>query len=203
MFVGSERFLLENLRGGGVGCITATGNVNAAAIDRLFREWSTPAAPRLQDEVNAIRAAVEKLPVIPALNDTCVEAGNTLEFPVYAYDPDSNQVTLTGTGEPFVLQANNAFLIPNPAVGNGHVSTLFSWSTVCLAAMAERVRATPFSVLASWRNASFSALGVSGIHWRRSAVRFLPPAAFFSWYYSLSSLPAPPIIRTATLSPLS
>ena len=67
VFVGSERFLLENLRGGGVGCITATGNVNAAAIDRLFRGWRSPDAERLQEEVNAVRAIVEKLPVIPAL----------------------------------------------------------------------------------------------------------------------------------------
>jgi 4-hydroxy-tetrahydrodipicolinate synthase len=67
VFVGSERFLLENMRGGGVGCITATGNVNAAAIDRLFREWRSPSAERLQDEVNAVRAAIEKRPVIPAL----------------------------------------------------------------------------------------------------------------------------------------
>jgi 4-hydroxy-tetrahydrodipicolinate synthase len=67
VFVGSERFLLENLRAGGVGCITATGNVNPGAIDRLFREWRTPGADRLQDEVNGIRAAVERFPVIPAL----------------------------------------------------------------------------------------------------------------------------------------
>jgi 4-hydroxy-tetrahydrodipicolinate synthase len=67
VFVGSERFLLEGLRGGGVGCITATANVNAAAVDRLFRGWREPGAERLQDEVNAVRAAVEKVPVIPAL----------------------------------------------------------------------------------------------------------------------------------------
>ncbi len=67
VFVGSERFLLDGMRGGGVGCITATGNVNAAAIDRLFRGWDTPGAERLQDEVNALRGAVEKVPVIPAL----------------------------------------------------------------------------------------------------------------------------------------
>jgi 4-hydroxy-tetrahydrodipicolinate synthase len=67
VFVGSERFLLEGLRAGGVGCITATGNVNPSAIDRLFRAWRTPQAERLQDEVNAIRAAIERVPVIPAL----------------------------------------------------------------------------------------------------------------------------------------
>jgi 4-hydroxy-tetrahydrodipicolinate synthase len=67
VFVGSERFLLENLRGGGVGCITATANVNPGAIDRLFREWRAPSADQLQEEVNAVRGAIERRPVIPAL----------------------------------------------------------------------------------------------------------------------------------------
>ena len=67
MFVGSERFLLEALRGGGAGCITATANVNPGAIDRLFREWRSPAAERLQEEVNAVRGAIERRPVIPGL----------------------------------------------------------------------------------------------------------------------------------------
>jgi len=67
VFVGSEKFLLANLRAGGAGCITATGNVNAAAIDRLFRGWRSGEAERLQEEVNGIRAAVEKVPVIPGL----------------------------------------------------------------------------------------------------------------------------------------
>jgi 4-hydroxy-tetrahydrodipicolinate synthase len=67
VFVGSERFLLENLRAGGAGCITATANVNAAAIDVLFRAWRSPEAETLQEAVNGIRGAIEKVPVIPAL----------------------------------------------------------------------------------------------------------------------------------------
>ncbi len=67
VFVGSERFLLAGLRAGGVGCITATGNVNAAAIDRLYREWRSPEADELQGTLNGLRGAIEKLPVIPAL----------------------------------------------------------------------------------------------------------------------------------------
>jgi 4-hydroxy-tetrahydrodipicolinate synthase len=67
VFVGSEKFLLANLRAGGVGCITATGNVNAAAIDRLFLAWRSPEAEALQEAVNAVRGAIEKAPVIPAL----------------------------------------------------------------------------------------------------------------------------------------
>ncbi len=67
VFVGSEKFLLANLRAGGVGCITATGNVNPGAIGRLFRAWQTPEADALQEEVNEIRAVTERYPVIPAL----------------------------------------------------------------------------------------------------------------------------------------
>ena len=67
VFAGSERFLLPNLRNGGVGCITATANVNAADIARLFREWRSPAADQIQEALNAVRGAVEKHPAIPAL----------------------------------------------------------------------------------------------------------------------------------------
>jgi 4-hydroxy-tetrahydrodipicolinate synthase len=38
VFAGSETFLLANMRGGGAGCISATANVNPAAIARLFRD---------------------------------------------------------------------------------------------------------------------------------------------------------------------
>jgi 4-hydroxy-tetrahydrodipicolinate synthase len=67
VFSGSERFLLENLRRGGVGGITATANVNAAAIAQLYREWQSPEAEGLQARLNAVRNAFEKQPVIPAL----------------------------------------------------------------------------------------------------------------------------------------
>ena len=67
VFSGSEKFLLENLRRGGAGTITATANVNAQAIDRLFREWRSPGAEGLQARINAVRAAFEKRPAIPAL----------------------------------------------------------------------------------------------------------------------------------------
>ncbi|HEX9578226.1 MAG TPA: dihydrodipicolinate synthase family protein, partial [Myxococcales bacterium] len=59
VFVGTEKFLLANLREGGAGCITATANVNAPAIARLFREWQSPQADRMQEELNAVRALFE------------------------------------------------------------------------------------------------------------------------------------------------
>jgi 4-hydroxy-tetrahydrodipicolinate synthase len=39
VFVGSESFLLANMRNGGVGTISATANVNPAAIYELYKKW--------------------------------------------------------------------------------------------------------------------------------------------------------------------
>jgi 4-hydroxy-tetrahydrodipicolinate synthase len=67
IFVGTERLLLRNLREGGAGCITATANLNARAIDTLYREWRTPAADGMQDALDKVRGIFEQQPAIPAL----------------------------------------------------------------------------------------------------------------------------------------
>jgi 4-hydroxy-tetrahydrodipicolinate synthase len=67
VFSGSERFLLRTLRAGGAGCITASANVNAAAIAQLYREWRSPGADARQERLDAVRGALERTPVIPAL----------------------------------------------------------------------------------------------------------------------------------------
>ena len=67
VFAGSETFLLDNMRHGGVGCITATGNVNPAAIDKVWRNWQSAEADKLQAGITATRMVVQKVPMIPAL----------------------------------------------------------------------------------------------------------------------------------------
>ena len=67
MFVGSEGFLLQNMQNGGAGCISATANVNPAAIDRLYREWQQDDAGAQQDALDEIRSLVMQFPMIPAL----------------------------------------------------------------------------------------------------------------------------------------
>ncbi len=67
VFAGSETFLLDNMRNGGVGCITATGNVNPGAIDNVYRNWQGADADKLQAGITATRMAVQKIPMIPAL----------------------------------------------------------------------------------------------------------------------------------------
>jgi 4-hydroxy-tetrahydrodipicolinate synthase len=66
VFPGSETHLLEALRHGGAGCISATANVNVAAMARLVREWKTPAADALQQAIAGVRAAVQKFPLVAA-----------------------------------------------------------------------------------------------------------------------------------------
>ncbi|MDH4191013.1 MAG: dihydrodipicolinate synthase family protein [Betaproteobacteria bacterium] len=67
VFAGSEVFLLDNMRSGGKGCITATGNVNPGPIDRVYREWQSANADDLQAGITATRKIVQKVPMIPAL----------------------------------------------------------------------------------------------------------------------------------------
>ena len=67
VFPGSEVFLLEALRRGGAGCITATGNINLPGIARVYARWREPEADALQAEATALRRAMQAYPMIPAL----------------------------------------------------------------------------------------------------------------------------------------
>jgi 4-hydroxy-tetrahydrodipicolinate synthase len=69
VFPGSEAFLLQGLRAGTRGCISATANINAAAIRRLIDTWRTDddAADAQQARLTELRQAVQAFPVIPAV----------------------------------------------------------------------------------------------------------------------------------------
>jgi 4-hydroxy-tetrahydrodipicolinate synthase len=59
VFVGSESFLLANMRNGGAGTISATANVNPAAIYELYKKWNTADdtdnADQQQSKLNVVR----------------------------------------------------------------------------------------------------------------------------------------------------
>ncbi|MDR1935414.1 MAG: dihydrodipicolinate synthase family protein [Candidatus Accumulibacter sp.] len=67
VFCGSDVFLLQTLRGGGAGCITATGNVNPAMIDALYQNWQAPDADARQARVTGIRRTFETIPLIASM----------------------------------------------------------------------------------------------------------------------------------------
>ena len=67
VFVGAETFLLDNMRNGGAGCISATANVNPAAIHNLFANWQSDHAEKLQEDLDIVRNIFQSFPMIPAL----------------------------------------------------------------------------------------------------------------------------------------
>jgi len=67
VFSGTEAMLLRNMQSGGAGCISATANINAAAIHNLYANWQAPDAEANQEELNALRGAMQRFPMIPAL----------------------------------------------------------------------------------------------------------------------------------------
>src|ERR1700726_4895875 len=52
VFVGSESFLLANMRNGGAGTISATANINPAAIYQLYLQWKNADAGDQQAKLN-------------------------------------------------------------------------------------------------------------------------------------------------------
>jgi len=80
VFAGSEVFLLDNMKNGGVGCITATGNINPGAIDRLFRGWQGADAAELQKNVTATRNLMQKYPMMAALKAVIAHYGRDPEW---------------------------------------------------------------------------------------------------------------------------
>jgi 4-hydroxy-tetrahydrodipicolinate synthase len=66
VFVGTEKFLLANLREGGAGTITASANVNARSLVRAFRERTG----ERQREIDVLRSIFESFPLIAGLKET-------------------------------------------------------------------------------------------------------------------------------------
>ena len=67
VFPGSETFLLAGMRNGGKGCISATANVNPVAIHKLYSEWKSDSADKLQEGLDKVRGIFQKYPMIPAM----------------------------------------------------------------------------------------------------------------------------------------
>ncbi len=93
VFVGSEKFLLANLREGGAGCITATANVNAAAIARAFRERTE----ERQREIDRVRERFDKLPLIAALKEALAlrtgdDSWRAVRPPLVELSPEERQL---------------------------------------------------------------------------------------------------------------
>jgi 4-hydroxy-tetrahydrodipicolinate synthase len=67
---GTERYLLDTLRHGGAGCISATVNVTSRLARRVYDSHEAgqdDEARELQEHLTALRTEIEAFPPIPAL----------------------------------------------------------------------------------------------------------------------------------------
>ncbi|MGH8672185.1 MAG: dihydrodipicolinate synthase family protein [Burkholderiales bacterium] len=70
---GNERALLAAMRMGGKGCFTATGNIGAGGIHRLYECWTSTEADRMQEKVNKLHGVFQKYPMIAALKQVVAD----------------------------------------------------------------------------------------------------------------------------------
>lgn len=73
VYAGNERFLLQTMREGGAGCISATANVNGRAIAALAKHWEADDADQAQLALNDTRGVFEDFPMIPALKSAIAD----------------------------------------------------------------------------------------------------------------------------------
>jgi len=100
VFAGSETFLLDNMRHGGKGCITATGNINPGPIANVYKNWRTADADKLQAGITATRKIVQKQPMIPALKSAVAHFGNDPQWkavrpPLIELNPNQEKELIT------------------------------------------------------------------------------------------------------------
>jgi 4-hydroxy-tetrahydrodipicolinate synthase len=100
VFPGSEVFLLDGLRNGAAGCITATGNVNVPGIRKVYENWRTPQADALQAEITTARKTIQAYPMVPALKRIVAHFHNdpdwaTVRPPMMPLDEAQSRALLT------------------------------------------------------------------------------------------------------------
>lgn len=105
----------------------------------------------MQVDINSCR---NNPPIIDPVGPFCVEAGDLLEIPVSAYDPDyDSTVTLTAFGGPFEVQnpASPIDLVSAPTFLRDsilpQVSSILTWQTAC-----NHVRKAPYFITLNARD---------------------------------------------------
>ncbi len=97
VYSGNESYMLETLRLGGAGSISATANVNAAGMRRLLDAWQTPEADQIQQEVTLVRKTIQPYSLMAATKAILAH---------YKNDPEWNR--LRPPLEPLTVEASRA-----------------------------------------------------------------------------------------------
>ena len=104
VFPGSEVFLLDGLRKGAVGCITASGNVNVPGIKRVYDNWRGPQADTLQTEITNLRNTLQAYPMVAALKRIVAHYHNDPNWaavrpPLVPLDPAQSAALIADLGK--------------------------------------------------------------------------------------------------------
>jgi 4-hydroxy-tetrahydrodipicolinate synthase len=104
VLAGTENLLLETLRNGGKGCISATVNVTSRLARQVYDAHASgrdDEAQALQERLSALRASIEAYPMIPALKAlmadlTSDEGWLNLRPPLSGLDEEQAKELLSG-----------------------------------------------------------------------------------------------------------
>lgn len=91
VYAGSEVFLIRTLRAGGVGCISATTNVNPQAIADLAAHWRESNADERQAVLDKVRGVFAKYQMIAGMKTAVAHYSNDPEG--YVFGPPLTQLS--------------------------------------------------------------------------------------------------------------
>ena len=125
------------------------GEYNVAFVIEEWRHGFKIGTVRRDMQIEIV-ACDHEPPFVSSIDDTCVMAGEYLQFEVAATDPEGTKIELTAFGGPFEQSINPAIIEPDSVSGMGTVSTTFKWQTSC-----EHVRFEPFTAVFKARDNGF------------------------------------------------
>ena len=118
------------------------GEYNLAFIIVSWRDGE-PIDTTIRDMQIFVDMCDNNPPTVTAIEDTCIVAGQTLEFEVTATDPDSGDlVQLTALGGPFSTPYSPATFSGPAGFTPPPISGIFRWETTC-----EHISNQPYSVV--------------------------------------------------------
>lgn len=100
VYAGSEVFLMRTLRAGGVGCISATANVNPRAIAELAAHWKESDADQRQTALDQVRSIFAQYQMIAGMKTAVAHFSKDSEWlrvrpPLMQLSPDQQAKLLS------------------------------------------------------------------------------------------------------------
>lgn len=103
VFSGSDTFLLDILRIGSAGSITACNNISAWEFAAVLANWQSDKAEAHQAALSAIRLATQKFPLVGAIKEAMARktdnaAWRTLRPPLQPLNPETAEAFWAALG---------------------------------------------------------------------------------------------------------